>query len=271
MLENDVVFALFIVVVFYALVLFGFISLLVPHVNRVKYISFQAKLHEMQARYDRELLRSQLEIQEETLTILGRELHDNIGQKIYLSRLYLSSLDPQVRNNSEALKAIDSSLTEAAEDLHGLLRNFSMDLIKKGDLRKAIEGLVFQLRRVAIFKIVFLETGFYESLPEQKEIFVFRILQEAINNIIRHAAAKSIEIQLTCSAESVVLSIRDDGLGFDMASYPVAWRSVEGRNGIENMIERAKLIDAKLAIDSKPYQGTLVRIEVSTKNNQNEN
>ena len=253
----------FLITLAYTVIFFGFIVFLVPRVHRIKQLAFEEGLSKIKANYDKQLLTSTLEIQEETLQVLARELHDNIGQKIYLSKLYLGILDPDSPNFDQSLKTLDGFLTEASDDLHSLLKNLSMDLIRKGDLRKAICGLVNQLERSALYKISYVEEGRYEELPEQKEVFVFRIFQEAINNILRHAMASMIEIRLSCSSENITLTIRDNGKGFDAMPPDVGpYHALQG-NGLRNMIDRAALINATLVINSQPGQGTRIDITVS--------
>lgn len=263
MLVNQLIFVIFVMIVVYTIILFGFIVFLIPHVHRTRQLAFQAGLADMKANFDRQLLMRKLEIQEETLRVVSRELHDNIGQKIYLSKLYLSILDANSPTFKENRQSLDGFLTEAADDLHILLKNLSMDLIKRGDLPKAIGGLVSQLERTALYKVTYAERGSYEGLPEQTEIFLFRIFQEAINNIIRHAMASYIDIALDCSSESIHLTIRDNGKGFNMnQADPPNDDAVRGK-GITNMIDRAALINAKLAINSQLGAGTVVDITVS--------
>lgn len=264
-MEDKIILALFAINVLFAIVVFGFIVFLIPAVHKAKQAALRAELTAMKATYDKQLLQNQVEIQEETLKMVSGELHDNIGQKIYLSKLILATLDASGPADTANREALETCLTEAGEGLHELLNNLSPELIKKDDLRKAIGGLVRQLERTRQYTIDYENEGGYKQLPEQKELIIFRIFQEAINNIIRHAAAHRIEIRLVCTPEEVCLSIADDGKGFAVEQARTADdRSGHGR-GLGNMVDRAALINAQLSITTQPGAGTTVRITVSVK------
>jgi len=237
----------------YTTIFFAFVVFLVPYVHRIRQVAFEQGLSEIKTNYDKQLLTSQLEIQEETLQVLSQELHDNIAQKIYLSQLYLRLLNPDSINFSQKVEELDGTLMEASDDLHSLLHNLSMDLTRKGDLRNAICDLAKRLEKSLMYKVLYEEEGSYEGLPQQKELFMFRIFQEAINNILRHAMANIIEIRFFCSSYEIKLSIRDNGQGFDVTT------AIYGK-GLRNMIGRAALINALLVIDCQPGKGTMVDI-----------
>jgi two-component system NarL family sensor kinase len=263
--QNWVILELFTVAILYAGILIGFVAVIIPHINQTRALAFENRITDVRQKYDQELLRSRLEIQEETLDNLGRELHDNIGQKIYFSRLILTEIISTGNIPVDRLTLIDSTLQEAADDLHGLLKNRSMDLIMKGDLRRAIEGLVGKLEKSKVYKISFSHEGIYECLADEEEIFVFRIFQESINNILRHSWAENIQILFQCTPKWVRLSIKDDGCGFDVEeanSFQTSHRPVAG---LINMRERARLIKADIIIESTLGVGTQVSLTVPIK------
>jgi signal transduction histidine kinase len=94
-------------------------------------------------------------------------------------------------------------------------------------------------------------------LNEKKEIILFRILQEAINNIIRHATAKDICINLYYLKDLLSMQVRDNGTGFLVNELSSVGKSI---NGLHNMQHRAKLIEAEFLIDSKPGEGTCITV-----------
>ena len=102
--------------------------------------------------------------------------------------------------------------------------------------------------------------GNYRHLDEQKEIIIFRILQETLSNIVRHAAAKQIIILLSYLADHISLFIQDNGRGFDRLSLLAKPFTKHTASGINNMMKRAKMINAELDIKSNPGNGTTVTI-----------
>src|SRR5579859_1684272 len=121
MQEYQLILSLYIFSILYASALLTSLAVLIPRLNKARAVLLNAQIIDLRTKYDQELLLSQIEIQKDTLTTLGRELHDNIGQKIYLARLLLSQLKTEAVDNKDSLNSIDLSLEEAAGDLHSLL------------------------------------------------------------------------------------------------------------------------------------------------------
>jgi two-component system NarL family sensor kinase len=148
-------------------------------------------------------------------------------------------------------------LTRAMDDLRDLSKSLSSDIIKNGGLTKAIDVQIGQLRKLEKLNVTYQLNGDYRFLDEQKEMFILRILQEAINNVIRHSEATGIEVLLSYLDNNLTLLIRDNGKGFDPSSI----RKQDG-SGINNMTKRAKMIGARFNIDSTAQTGTLIIIAV---------
>ena len=159
---------------------------------------------------------------------------------------------------TELINHSSDLLTKALDDLRDLSKSMSSDLIKNGGLQKAIELQVNQLQKTGKFRVIFDTKGSYQYLNEQREIILFRILQEAVNNIIRHSCAREIIILLYCIENNVKMYIQDNGKGFDTNFLQNGKNNFTG--GINNMQKRAKLIDADLDIESNPGKGTKITV-----------
>jgi two-component system NarL family sensor kinase len=133
-------------------------------------------------------------------------------------------------------------------------------LPKKTGLINAIELHLSQLKKASPYKVIFEMKGSYSYLDEQTEIILFRILQEAVNNTIRHACADKIEISLLCQPENLMMQIRDNGKGFNTNAV------LDHTNGINNMKKRAKLINAIFNINSSEA-GTAITVNTPYKTN----
>ena len=127
------------------------------------------------------------------------------------------------------------------------------EVIIRGGLNKSIEMQVGYIQRGGKFNIHLCVNGEPVSLNENKEIILFRIVQEALNNIIRHSKATDICITLCYNKSFLKLEVKDNGKGFNLHDLSSGSRPV---NGISNMQHRAKLIEAEFEIDSKPGFGT---------------
>jgi len=210
--------------------------------------------------YERELLKSQLEIQEQTFRHISQEIHDNIGQMLSLAKLNLSTMDPSLPDNLEQ-KISDSKklVGQAIYDLRNLSHGLSTDYIADMGLARAIEHELEMVRKSGDYETLFESDGKSYSLDKQRELIIYRILQETVNNIIKHAASQKIIIHLHYSQEELTLSITDNGKGFDLT--PLNEDTSFGL-GIRNMHNRAKLMGAGFKISSTLGHGTSVILSV---------
>jgi len=200
-----------------------------------------------------------MEIQEQTFKEIAREIHDNVGQILSLAKLGLNTLDLESKDEAkEGILEISDILEKALEDLRHMSRSMNSDLIKSGGLKKSIEMQVGFLQRGGKFNIHLDENGEYVRLDENKEIILFRILQEAINNIIRHSKATDINISLFYDKNYLKLDVKDNGKGFNVDEK---FAGVNQINGIYNMKYRAKLIEAEFEMESQIGNGTTITVK----------
>jgi two-component system NarL family sensor kinase len=255
-----VIFFLFSFSVLLIAALFGLLIYTVPKVHRQRGLLHKNQLAEAEDRLKRQIVLSQLEIQEAVVKRISMELHDNIGQKIYLSKLYLSSfaMDPSMLVQKAAF--VEQLLDQTADDLRDLLGNMSLDLIRKNGVRTAIWSLVSQLSRTSVYDIVLIERHDGNLNNDQEEIVLFRIVQEIVNNIVRHALALKIDIGLLWGNATYDIWIRDDGVGFDNHLCEQEKVSHPSGMGLRSMRERAQLIGASLLVESTIGKGTTIRI-----------
>jgi two-component system, NarL family, sensor kinase len=219
---------------------------------------FTNDLITVKANYDRELFKAQLETQEQTFKEISREIHDNVGQMLSLAKLGLGTLDfERTEEAKESIAEISDILEKALEDLRHMSRSMNAELIKNGGLKKSIEMQVGFLQRGGKFSTQFEVNGEPARLSETKEIILFRIVQEAVNNIIRHSTATDICISLYYFNNLLKLKIKDNGKGFRINQE---FSEATDRNGIYNMQHRAKLIDAIFDMESTIGNGTTITV-----------
>ena len=222
---------------------------------------FILEVEEIKAKSQQELLRVQLEVQEQTLAHISREIHDNIGQSISLAKFNIGTIS--VPPNTKMAKKLEDAvniLTKAMDDLRDLSNSLTLEDLRRDGLVKTIDSQVAHVRKAETHQIDFDVTGSYHHLPDQQEIILFRILQEAINNIIRHAKATEITIRLNYQQTAVSLEIIDNGVGFvPLLPNPQNSTPTKGR-GLNNMQERARLIEATFRLDSQPGLGCKITI-----------
>jgi two-component system, NarL family, sensor kinase len=241
----------------FILVMVTFIIIILFFVQK-KQRGFTNDLLEVKANYDRELYKAQLEIQEQTFQEIAREIHDNVGQILSLAKLGLGTLDLERKDETkESIAEISDILEKALDDLRHMSRSMNSEIIKKGGLRKSIEMQVGYIQRGGKFNIHLDISGEPVMLSETKEIILFRIVQEAVNNIIRHSKATDICISLGYATNLFELNICDNGKGF------ILNENISGPthiSGIYNMRHRAKIIEAEFEMDSQVGKGTSIKV-----------
>lgn len=221
------------------------------------------ELTKLKEEYDQEVLKSQLEIQEATLKNIAQELHDNIGQILSVVKLSLAVLPIEKEHKAyEPLQHIREVLNKAVFDLADLTKSLHTDRIAQIGLVESIRFDLQTLTKTGLMKVSLEVEGEEYKLSEQKEVFIFRIFQELVNNILKHAKATQLIISLDYSSlYNFTFSVKDNGVGFDMQEKKDSTSPLNGV-GLKSMINRAKLIGATMVFDSYPGKGTLVKLEL---------
>jgi PAS domain S-box-containing protein len=202
-----------------------------------------------------------LDAQESERRNIARELHDEIGQAITGVQMNLQLIQPFVTNRSAMTRLEDTTL--AIERMLQQIRNLSLDLrpsiLDDFGLVPALRWLIERQTQLNGLDIQF-NANLLEKRPaEQIETVCFRLTQEALTNITRHAEAQHVSIQLRPIASDLELTIQDDGIGFDVTQ--AIQRAAQGNSvGLLGMQERAMLVGGKLEISSAPHQGTRIQL-----------
>jgi two-component system NarL family sensor kinase len=211
--------------------------------------------------YEKEELRSQLEMQENTLKTISQELHDNIGQMLSVVKLSLSVLP--IEKEHKAYEQIQNSqqiLNKAIYDLSDLTKSLHTDRITQVGLVESIRFELVGLKKAGIVKVQFHQEGTEVEFNEQKAIFLFRIFQEVLNNILKHSGATEVIVNLKYLSDLFTLEIIDNGIGFNVAEKRGSRMSSSGV-GLKSIYNRARLIGADVSLNSEPGNGTTVFIK----------
>lgn len=226
--------------------------------QRKRHIHLQEKKI-LESQFSQTLLQSQLEIQEQTFKNISQEIHDNIGQALTLAKLNLNTMPAASEEQQEKIKTTKELVSKAIVDLRDLSRSLNTDYIVDAGLQNAIQyelGLISKSSSIATH---LQSAGEPYRMDKQKELILFRIVQEVLNNIIKHAAATTIHTEIAYLPGKLELTITDNGKGF---ALPDQQQENDQGLGLRNMHNRAKLIGASLSLSSTPGNGTTVKIEL---------
>lgn len=210
------------------------------------------------ARFQKELLRTKLEIQDQTLKNISKEIHDNIGQVLSLAKLNLNTMDVSNLDATDKICSSKDLVGKAILDLRGLLRNLSSEKIANLGLYHAIEHELEQIKKPDLYETQLEMEGDLPRLDAQKELILFRIVQETLHKFIQHGAAKNINVSLKNSEHDLELVITGDGMSTDVGLPKENNGSGQDKSYCK-MHRRAKIIDVDFTLNRKT-QGTEVKL-----------
>lgn len=218
-----------------------------------------------QERIRQQELRSKaiLQAEENERTRIARELHDGIGQQLSAAKLNLDALGSQVSLRKpedsvlfkNVLDLMDESIKEVRQVSHSMMPN---TLLKIG-LVSAVREFINRISGVGGLKINLEIVGLNERMAQMTEQILFRVLQEVVNNIIKHSSATEVTIQFIRADQELTLMIEDNGVGFDVDKK---LNDEHGGIGLKNLKSRIEFLNGEIFFDSTPGRGTTISIEV---------
>lgn len=250
--QNEIVL---IVIISTALILLlGGIVVTGLFIQQKRKLRHRQQLLEMNNRYEKSLLESRLRIQEETFRAISENLHDNIGSNISTAMLLLykdeQTNDKEMEDNrKEALGMLD----RIVDDLKNIARSLNAGYLEDIGLNEAIRHRIEQLQRSKKFTIEFFSNDMPHRLDRHKQVMLFYIFQESVNNITKHAQAKEIKVGLHYENDKLIMRIKDNGTG--IANKEPEKIDNKG-SGLINMQNHAAMIGAVLDIHSERGKGT---------------
>ncbi|MGC4101982.1 sensor histidine kinase [Ferruginibacter sp.] len=192
--------------------------------------------------------------QEKERTELGQELHDNINQILATVKLYLECALEQKQFRPQLVKESKLLTEKAMQEIRHLSNTLIPPSLEEIGLLEALNDLTGTLRSAHPLKIIDNWKGFPEMLVHKKlKLTIFRIVQEQLNNIVKHAKATQVKISISRKEGNVYLEIEDNGVGFDTTQK-------RGGVGLKNIISRSEVNNGKVNIRSKPGQGCTIAV-----------
>ncbi len=227
------------------------------------YVLYRNRIHQLEIKQATQI-KIMVATQEEERKRISRDLHDDVGTKLSALKLFISSLHRKAKKSKdEEIQSLAESseqfIIEAVQDVRRLLLNLSPALLEEFGYTTAVEALVNKINETKEIHFSLVVFGMKERLQKDYELALYRITQELINNVLKHANAKQVSLQIGYRDEKVVLMIEDDGKGFDVHAHKDGY-------GLHNLEARTKLLQGIMSIlDSQPGKGTSVLVEVPYK------
>ncbi len=239
------------------LVAAGAILLYVYTYNRRKRAHIREK-DTLHLNHTRQLLEARVEMQEQAFASISEEIHDNVGQVLSLASVQLG-LALSKLPGEPLLVQVKSNIDTALHDLRDIAKSLNGSYLQQLSLRQFIHRLQRRINRSGFIRIETDLQGQEEALPEHIKIIIFRILQECLQNVLKHADASQVLIRTFFEPKQIRITFEDDGRGFN----PEENHNADTRGlGLQNMRLRVGLINGSLNVRSAPGKGTQIAITV---------
>lgn len=221
----------------------------------------------LEFKHQTDLLTTRLEVQEQSMTLISEEIHDNVGQLLGLTKMYLFRLSDHLADDTGRGLLDDSKelVSKAIGDLRHISHSLNSELLQEIGLIPSLEREMEFMRSNSDMDCRFQVMGKVVPLSREQNLLLFRIVQEVMQNVQKHAQANKLELTLFFGDEELLMDITDNGVGFDPAAV-IRNESL----GMRNIRNRAKLLGAELEITSSPGNGTMVHLCIPLKNTNHE-
>jgi len=213
----------------------------------------QMQLAQAKLDFEKEIRQVENEVSENIMSQFAQELHDNIGQLLTAMHIHLENQKIDHPHLVEGLKPIGIYLDEVTQQLRLLSRTFNNDYLDHIGLLSAIQMEVDRLRVLRRFEVSWEPVSGPSNLGKNQELMTFRILQEIIQNALRHASAKHLNIRVNTANNGFELRVYDDGKGFLLEETLQSHKA----SGLRNILKRARLAAMECIIESSPGKGSL--------------
>ena len=254
--ENDLIMAVVIATILFFLMVSFIVSYFILYRRKREQHAFEMQAAKKE--YEKQLLQSQLEIQEQTFSHLSQEIHDNVGQLLTIARIQINIMNERDDFDRVMMNEVKQNIGKAMADLRDIARSMNTDKVRTADLCEAVRSELERISKGGVIQATILTDGVERSIDDQKKLILFRIIQECIQNILKHAEASKVIIRFNYTPDGLEIEVRDNGKGF--AAETVQTRS--SGLGLANIRTRAALIGGSAIIESDPINGTLILIKM---------
>lgn len=217
----------------------------------------EQKIQELEKNMRLESLNSMISNQESERERIAKDLHDSLGGMLSSIRMQFDSIENEKNSNQKKLlyQNANQLLDQACDEVRNIAYNMGSESLTKFGLITAIRDLVSKINISHNLKVDFQTYGIVQIKDAQKELLIYRIIQELLTNVVKHAQAQEVLLQLNVNANKINIMLEDDGIGFNPSE-------VKNGMGLKNIASRVNFLKGNLSIDSIKNQGTTVLIDL---------
>ncbi|MET0636816.1 MAG: ATP-binding protein [Chitinophagaceae bacterium] len=224
-----------------------------------KLLKYNQTIFDLKHNHEKNIMEAQLEMQELTFQNIAHEIHDNVIHSISLAKFQVNALN-LCRSEEVSAKTnfILNLLSESVIDLNNISKGLNRDLIQQQGLLKAIDFEIARLDNLNLFTTELTVLGVPIFLDDGKELVLFRIIQEAFQNIIKHSYASKTVLSIEYLEKFLIISITDNGKGFPPQEEMIR---KTGSSGLSNIRSRVQILNGEISIATSP-KGTSLSIKI---------
>ncbi len=210
----------------------------------------------MQQVHQLQLLQTQLTSQQQTMQQIGREIHDNVGQKLTLASLYTQQLayENKAPHINDKIEGIGNIINESLAELRQLSKSLTQDAVTRNSIDQLLLQECDKINELKKCQVSFTTNQRDITLPYQLKNILLRVAQEFLQNSMKHANCSTIIVEFIKNDDNLSLNLQDDGQGFDINN--LAGRGI----GLSNIKKRVEMAGGEYILQSKPGNGTKLNI-----------
>jgi two-component system NarL family sensor kinase len=246
-----------IIAIILVLLFLGILFLILIFYYNNKKMQLAREKQVMKDAFEKQLLESRLEIQDETFNTISQEIHDNVGQTLSLAKVQVSIIDQREILDKDMLQQVKESIGRAMTDLRDIAKSLNSRRIQLISLSECITQELERVKKTGFINTSLTICGEEHTFDYQQKLILVRIIQETLQNILKHAGATEVTVQIDHKNPMSIL-IHDNGIGFSVEQATHSGNGI----GLQNIMNRATLIGGSLKIESFINQGTIVTITI---------
>lgn len=251
MQKEELLLIFYFVIIIFALIVFVVLFFIAFQKRKNKFIMERI---EAEQRFEKELVNSRLEIQEQTLKNIAWELHDNVGQLLSVANIQLNMMMTTASDEMKGqIKETKDVVAATVQEVRALSKTLNTEVVLNNGLVKSVRTELARFNRLNFLQTDLKIEGEIVSIKSEDEIIIFRILQEFFSNVIKHAKANNLFVVLCYCGDELEITVEDNGVGFNTFLNT-------GNSGLHNMKSRANLLGATYNLISKPNEGTKLNL-----------
>lgn len=209
--------------------------------------------------HENELAITRLQVQEQAMNLISEEIHDHVGQLLSITKKYIAAAEAGAveSNIKEPLAKAGNMLAKAIHEIRHISHSLNNELIREKGFLPLVQNDLEHLTDAAQIKGILKIEGVPFNLNHEQELLIYRMIQEAMQNIVKHAKATQVLIAFSFTEKDLTIRIEDNGTGFDIE----AARQKESI-GFKNIYNRAEILKGAINISSQNGQGTKIYVKI---------